>query len=100
MTKSLSLCHVTTPGTALIALSRDYQLDQQQKSLTAVQQRAFHLAVDSNTPLAVWVTALSIAGADSKASVQALASRLTQDPTTPLILKKSPSGCPNKWTWL
>ena len=53
MTKGLSLCHETTPGTALIALSRDYQLDQQQKSLTAVQQRAFHLAVDSNTPLAV-----------------------------------------------
>jgi hypothetical protein len=78
----------TTPGTALIALSRGYQRDQQRESLTTVQQRAFMLAANSNSPLAVRVTALSIAGESGGADVQALANRLLEDPTTPLILRK------------
>jgi hypothetical protein len=78
----------TTPGTALIALSRGYQRDQQRESLTTVQQRAFMLAANSNSPLAVRVTALSIAGESGGADVQALTNRLLEDPTTPLILRK------------
>jgi hypothetical protein len=78
----------TTPGTALIALSRGYQRDQQRESLTTVQQRAFTLAANSNSPLAVRVTALSIAGESGGADVQALANRLLEDPNTPLILRK------------
>jgi hypothetical protein len=78
----------TTPGTALIALSRGYQRDQQEKSLEKVRQQAFALARNPATGLAVRVTALSIAGEGGDAAVKELANSLTQDPATPVILKK------------
>ena len=78
----------TTPGSALIALSRGYQRDQQEKSLDKVRQQALVLAQNPTTGLAVRVTALSIAGEGQDAAVKELATRLVQDPTTPVILRK------------
>jgi hypothetical protein len=77
----------TTPGTALIALSRGYQRDQQQAQLENVQQRAFELARDPATPLAVRVTALSIAGDGPNKDVKQLAQNLAQTKETPVILR-------------
>jgi lipopolysaccharide biosynthesis regulator YciM len=78
----------TTPGTALIALSRGYQRDQQEKSLEKVLLQAFALAQNPATGLAVRISALSIAGEGGDAAVKELANSLTQDPATPVILKK------------
>jgi hypothetical protein len=78
----------TTPGTALIALSRGYGRDQQQQQLDSVQQRAFGLARDPATPLAVRVTALSIAGESGGKDVKDLAQNLAQAKETPVILRK------------
>ena len=78
----------TTPGTALIALSRGYGRDQQQKQLDSVQQRAFELARDPDTPLAERVTALSIAGESGGKDVRELAQNLAQAKETPVILRK------------
>ena len=78
----------TTPGSALIALSRGYQRDQQEKSLDKVWQQALVLAQNPTTGLAVRVTALSIAGEGQDAAVKELATRLVQDPATPVILRK------------
>ena len=52
----------TTPGTALIASSRGYARDQDEKSKEAVQERAMEFARDPDGALAVRVTALSIVG--------------------------------------
>ena len=78
----------TTPGTALIALSRGYNRDQQQKSLETVRQRAFELARDPATPLATRVTGLSIAGEGGGKEVTEYAQSLASAPATPLILRK------------
>ena len=78
----------TTPGTALIALSRGYVRDQQERGLTKVQQQALALAADPNTTLAVRVTALSIAGEGGGKEVKELAVELVRNEATPVILKK------------
>ncbi len=86
--KALATKDETTPGTALIALSRGYVRDQKAKPLAEVQQRALTLAADPKTGLAVRVTALSISGERGGAEVKALATSLTEDPNTPVILRK------------
>lgn len=78
----------TTPGTALIALSDGYSRDYNDRALVRVQQRALALAQNSDTPLAVRVTALSIAGEGGSAEVKTLAENLLQKPETPVILRK------------
>lgn len=78
----------TTPGTALIALSRGYERDQQAKSLVKVRQRAFELAKSPETPLASRVTALAIAGSSGGTNVRQLADELAKSSETPVILKK------------
>ena len=78
----------TTPGTALIALSRGYARDQDKKSQAAVHERALALAADPDTPLAVRVTVLAIAGDGGGNEVKKLANRLIQNSDTPLILRK------------
>jgi len=78
----------TTPGTALIALSRGYERDQQEANLMKVRQQAYELARNPNTGLAVRVTALSIAGEGGGKEVKALAADLADNSETPLILKK------------
>jgi hypothetical protein len=78
----------TTPGTALIALSRGYARDQNEEPQRKVLQRALTLALDPSTKLAVRVTALSIAGEGGSAEVKTLATSLTEDPNTPVILRK------------
>lgn len=78
----------TTPGSALIALSRGYERDQQEKSLEEVREQAFTLARNPNTGLAVRVTALSIAGNGGGGKVKKLAASLIKDSATPLILRK------------
>ena len=78
----------TTPGTALIALSRGYERDQREKNLADVWQRALALAADPNTTLAVRVTALSIAGDGGGREVKELAESLAKNSETPVILKK------------
>ncbi|MCB1133398.1 MAG: hypothetical protein KDN05_19920, partial [Verrucomicrobiae bacterium] len=52
----------TTPGTALIALSRGYARDGKPKSVAEVRERALQLAGNGSVPLATRVTALAIAG--------------------------------------
>jgi len=78
----------TTPGTALIALSRGYERDQQEKSLEKVRQQALELARNPDSGLAVRVTALSIAGDGGGKEVKDLAADLVRNDATPLILKK------------
>lgn len=78
----------TTPGTALIALSRGYERDQQQKSLEKIRQRALELAKALDTGLAIRVTALSIAGDGGGLEVKELAADLLRNDDTPVILKK------------
>ncbi len=78
----------TTPGTALIALSRGYARDQDEKSQAAVHERAWALAADPDTTLAVRVTVLSIAGDGGGKEVKELANRLIQDSETPVIVRK------------
>ena len=78
----------TTPGTALIALSRGYARDQDKKSQAAVDERALAFARNPDAILAVRVTALSIAGDGGGAEVKELAGRLIKDATTPVILRK------------
>ena len=86
--KALKTPDETTPGTALIALSRGYERDQQKKGLTKVRQQALALAADPNTTLAVRVTALSIAGEGGGVEVKKLAADLAANAGTPVILKK------------
>jgi hypothetical protein len=78
----------TTPGTALMALSRGYQRDQQPASLDKVRQQALILAQNPATGLAVRVTALSIAGEGGGPAVKELSASLIADPGTPVILRK------------
>lgn len=78
----------TTPGTALIALSRGYERDQQEKSLEKVRQQALELVRNPDTGLAVRVTALSIAGDGGGREVKELAADLVRNDATPVILKK------------
>ena len=77
-----------TPGTALIALSAGYARDQNAKALLQVQQRALILAQNPNTPLAVRVTALSIAEEGGSSDMKTLAANLLKNPETPVILRK------------
>jgi len=86
--RAVGTSDTTTPGTALIALSRGYGRDQQQPQLENVQQRAFELARNPATPLAVRVTALSIAGESGGKDVKELAQGLAQAKETPVILRK------------
>ena len=53
-----------------------------------IQQRALVLAQNPNTPLAVRVTALSIAAEGATAEVKTLGTNLLKNPETPLILRK------------
>lgn len=78
----------TTPGSALIALSRGYGRDQQEQGLKKVHRRAYELAQNPNTILAVRVTALAIAGDQGGDEVKQLATDLVSNQQTPLILKK------------
>jgi hypothetical protein len=78
----------TTPGTALIALSRGYERDQQEKGLAKVRMRAFELARNPATGFAVRVTALSIAGDGGGREVKELAADLARNDQTPVILRK------------
>jgi hypothetical protein len=78
----------TTPGSALIALSRGYQRDQNEGRLEQVRARAFSLAENPDTILAIRVTALSIAGDGRGESVKALAHRLIEDSKTPMMMRK------------
>ncbi len=78
----------TTPGTALIALSRGYERDGQEESLAKVRQEALTLARKPDSPLAVRVTALSIAGDGGGEEVKRLAGELVGNPETPVILRK------------
>jgi hypothetical protein len=78
----------TTPGTALIALSRGYVRDGQEESLAKVRQQALTLAQNPDSPLAVRVTALSIAGDGGGEDVKRLAGELVGNPETPVILRK------------
>lgn len=86
--KAVATSDETTPGTALIALSRGYVRDQQNKPLADVRQRALVLAADPNTTLAVRVTALSIAGDGGGKEVKDLSANLARAPDTPVILRK------------
>jgi hypothetical protein len=79
----------TTPGTALLALSRGYERDGQEEGLEKVRQQALILAQDPNTALAVKVTALSIAGEGGGTEVQRMAEELAGNPETPVILRKA-----------
>lgn len=78
----------TTPGTALLALSRGYERDGQQESLAKVRQQALTLAQDPNATLAVRVTALSIAGDGGGGEVKRLAGELARNPGTPVMLRE------------
>lgn len=78
----------TTPGTALIALSRGYERDEQKNNLRKVRQRALALAHDAGMSLAVRVTALAIAGDAGGKEVRALSEALVQDTEAPLILRR------------
>ena len=78
----------TTPGTALIALNRGYERDQQVGRLAKVRQQALDLARNPGTGLAVRVTALSIAGDGGGNDVKNLAAELAGNAATPVILKK------------
>jgi hypothetical protein len=78
----------TTPGTALLALSRGYERDGQEDGLAKVRQQALTLAEDPNTTLAVRVTALSIAGDGGGTEVKRLAGELAANPESPVILRK------------
>ena len=78
----------TTPGTALIALSRGYERDHQEAYLAKVRQQALELARNPKTGLTVRVTALSIAGDGGGKEVKELAADLVRKNETPVILKK------------
>jgi hypothetical protein len=78
----------TTPGSALIALSRGYERDPQPENLEKVRAQALVLLKDPATGLAVRVTALAIAGDGASQEVKALARELAQNAETPLILKR------------
>ena len=86
--RAVATADETTPGTALIALSRGYARDQDKKSQAAVHERALAFARNPDGTLAVRVTALSIAGDGGGAEVKELAGRLIKDATTPVILRK------------
>jgi hypothetical protein len=78
----------TTPGTALIALSRGYERDENTKSLGQVREKAMELAVSPNTPMASRVTALAIAGEAGDKETKTLAEKLLKDEKTPLMLRQ------------
>jgi len=86
--KAVGTADETTPGTALIALSRGYTRDQNDKNLAEVWQKAFELVRNPDTPLAVRVTALSIAGEGGGREVKAVAAGLAENSETPVILRK------------
>jgi hypothetical protein len=78
----------TTPGSALIALSRGYERDQQAENLEKVRAQALVLLKNPATGLAVQVTALAIAGDGGSQEVKDIAQKLAQNAETPLILKR------------
>jgi hypothetical protein len=78
----------TTPGTALIALSRGYERDGETENLAKVRYQALALAQNPTTPLPVRLTALSIAGDGGGEEVKQLAGKLVGNSETPAILKK------------
>ena len=86
--QAVTSAYETTPGTALIALNRGYERDQQEVELAKVRQQALDLARNPGTGLAVRVTALSIAGDGGGKDVKNLASELAGNAATPVILKK------------
>ncbi len=86
--QAISTSDETTPGTALIALSRGYSRDQNEKSLVKLRQKALELAENPNTKLAARASALAIAGEGADEKVGQLAVDLLKNPDTPLILRK------------
>jgi hypothetical protein len=78
----------TTPGTALIALSRGYERDQQSEPLKRVRDKAMEPAISPNTPMASRVTALAIAGEAGEEETKELAEKLLKDDKTSLMLRK------------
>lgn len=86
--KAVDTADETTPGTALIALSRGYERDGKTQNLADVQQRAYELAKNPSGPLAVRVTALAIAGEGGSREVKEFATTLAANTETPVILKK------------
>lgn len=86
--KAVETADETTPGTALIALSRGYERDGRAKSLSKVMERAMELAQNPTTPLVSRVTALAIVGESGKKAANQLAESLLNEPATPLILRK------------
>ena len=85
--RAVGTSDTTTPGTALIALSRGYSRDHQNKPLEQVRQRSLELARNPDTPLAIRVSALAIAGEGGGNELKSLAKGLVQAPETPVILR-------------
>lgn len=86
--KAVGSADQTTPGSALIALSRGYQRDEVVGKLAEVRRRALEMAENPSTSLAARVSALSIAGEAGGEPVKLLAARLVADGATPVILRK------------
>lgn len=78
----------TTSGTALIALGRGYERDQDLNRLAKVRRRALELARSPQTGLAARVTALSIAGSSGGKEAKELAVALAAKTDTPISLRK------------
>jgi hypothetical protein len=78
----------TTPGTALIALSRGYAREGNQMSLEKVRARALELAANSAKPLPVRATAFVIASEAGGREVKELAERVLEDTGSPMILRR------------
>jgi hypothetical protein len=78
----------TTPGTALIALSRGYAREGDQMSLEKVRARALELAANSAKPLPVRATALVIASEADGREARQLAESVLKDPGSPMILRQ------------
>lgn len=79
----------TTPATALIALARGYEREGQLDHLKRVHAKAFVLAQDHSSSLAVRVTAISLAGDSGGQEVKEYARALVVRSDTPEIFKRA-----------
>lgn len=86
--KAVESADETTPGTALIALSRGYRRGEQVEGLARVGEQALEIARNPSAPLASRVTALAIAGERGGRGTRELAEKLVKQPETPVILRK------------
>ena len=85
--KALDTTDETTPGTALIALSKGFTRDAELEDLAATRERAMALVTAPSSTLAVRVTALTIAAESGSDEVKELAKSLVKNPQTPFMLK-------------